>query len=72
MLHIGKVTETKRAFVTFLRPEFLEWVREVYLPYRVDWVERLSKGWLASGWFSQDIEGDSKLRSIARQWAHPA
>jgi len=64
MLHIGKVTETKRAFAAFLRPEFLRWVREVYLPYRVDWVERLSKGWLASGWFSQDIIEKAKQKLI--------
>jgi len=64
MLHIGKVTETKRAFVAFLRPEFLRWVRSEYLPYRVDWVERLSKGWLASGWFSQDVVEKAKLKFI--------
>jgi len=64
MLHIGKVTETKRAFVAFLRPEFLRWVREVYLPHRVDWVERLSKGWLASGWFSQDVVEKAKQKLI--------
>ena len=44
MLYIGKVTETKRAFVAFLHPEFLRWVRSEYLPHRGDWVERLSKG----------------------------
>jgi integrase len=64
MLHIGKVTETKRAFVAFLRPEFLRWVREVYLPYRVDWVERLSKGWLASGWFTPDVVEKAKQKLI--------
>jgi integrase len=64
MLHIGKVTETKRAFVAFLRPEFLDWVKQVYLPYRVDWVERLSKGWLASGWFTPDVVEKAKLKLI--------
>jgi len=64
MLHIGKVTETKRAFIAFLRSEFLRWVREAYLPYRVDWVERLSKGWLASGWFSQDVVEKAKQKLI--------
>jgi len=64
MLHIGKVTETKRAFVAFLRPEFLDWVKQVYLPHRVDWVERLSKGWLASGWFSQDIVEKAKQKLL--------
>jgi integrase len=64
MLHIGKVTETKRAFVAFLRPEFLDWVKQVYLPHRVDWVERLSKGWLASGWFTPDVVEKAKLKLI--------
>jgi integrase len=64
MLHIGKVTETKRAFVAFLRPEFLDWVRSEYLPYRVDWVERLSKGWLASGWFTPDVVEKAKQKLI--------
>ncbi|WP_066798157.1 tyrosine-type recombinase/integrase [Caldivirga sp. MU80] len=64
MLHIGKVTETKRAFIAFLRPEFLRWVREVYLPHRVDWVERLSKGWLASGWFTPDVVEKAKQKLI--------
>jgi integrase len=64
MLHIGKVTETKRAFVAFLRPEFLDWVKQVYLPHRVDWVERLSKGWLASGWFTPDVVEKAKQKLI--------
>jgi integrase len=64
MLHIGKVTETKRAFVAFLRPEFLDWVKQVYLPYRGDWVERLSRGWLASGWFTPDVVEKAKLKLI--------
>ena len=25
VLHIGKVTETKRSFIAFMRPEFLDW-----------------------------------------------
>jgi len=64
MLHIGKVTETKKAFVAFLRPEFLRWVKSEYLPHRGDWVERLSKGWLASGWFSQDVVEKAKQKLI--------
>jgi integrase len=64
MLHIGKVTETKRAFVAFLRPEFLRWVKSEYLPHRVDWVERLSKGWLASGWFTPDVVEKAKQKLI--------
>ena len=64
MLRIGKVTETKRAFIAFLRPEFLDWVKQVYLPHRVDWVERLSKGWLASGWFTPDVVEKAKQKLI--------
>jgi integrase len=64
MLHIGKVTETKRAFIAFLRPEFLDWVKQVYLPHREAWVERLSKGWLASGWFTPDVVEKAKQKLI--------
>jgi integrase len=34
VIHIGKVTETKRAFIAFLRPEVIEWVKREYLPLR--------------------------------------
>jgi integrase len=34
VIHIGKVTETKRAFIAFLRPEVIDWVRANYLPVR--------------------------------------
>jgi len=34
VVRIGKVTETKRSFVAFLRPEVVDWVRESYLPAR--------------------------------------
>ena len=34
VIHIGKVTETKRAFIAFLRPEVIDWVRREYLPIR--------------------------------------
>jgi integrase len=34
VIRIGKVTETKRSFVAFLRPEVIDWVRESYLPAR--------------------------------------
>jgi integrase len=64
MLRIGKVTETKRAFVAFLRPEFLDWVRNNYLPYRNAWAEKISKAWLASKLFSQDIIENAKRKLI--------
>jgi len=34
MIRIGKVTETKRSFVAFLRPEVVDWVKSAYLPTR--------------------------------------
>jgi integrase len=34
VIHISKVTETKRAFIAFLRPEVIEWVKREYLPIR--------------------------------------
>jgi len=34
VIHISKVTETKRAFIAFLRPEVIDWVRVNYLPVR--------------------------------------
>jgi integrase len=34
VIHIGKVTETKRAFIALLRPEVVDWVKREYLPVR--------------------------------------
>ena len=34
VIRIGKVTETKRSFIAFLRPEVVNWVRESYQPGR--------------------------------------
>jgi integrase len=34
VIHISKVTETKRAFIAFLRPEVVEWIKKEYLPVR--------------------------------------
>ena len=34
VIRIGKVTETKRSFIAFLRPEIVNWVREPYQPGR--------------------------------------
>jgi len=64
VLRIGKVTETKRAFVAFLRPEFLEWVRNNYLPHREAWVEKMGRAWLASNLFSQEVIEKAKLKLI--------
>jgi len=34
VIHIGKITETKRSFIAFLRPEVVEWAKREYLPVR--------------------------------------
>ncbi|KUO80799.1 MAG: hypothetical protein AT714_06630, partial [Vulcanisaeta sp. OSP_8] len=34
VIHIGKITETKRVFIAFLRPEVIEWIKREYLPVR--------------------------------------
>jgi integrase len=53
MLRIIKVTTTKRAFIAFMRPEFLEWVKANYLPRRDSFVKafigRMSKDYLGVG-----------------------
>jgi len=53
VLRVGKVSATKRAFVAFLRPEFLEWVKTNYLPRRESFVksfiERMSQDYLGVG-----------------------
>jgi integrase len=64
MLRVGKITATKRAFVAFLRPEFLEWVKREYLPLRDAWVEGMGRAWSASNLFSQDVVEKAKLRLI--------
>ncbi|MGC8544054.1 MAG: integrase, partial [Vulcanisaeta sp.] len=48
-LHIGKVTETKRAFVAFLRPGFVNWVKAYYLPRREKFINMVAPGIGASG-----------------------
>jgi integrase len=53
MIRIAKITETKRAFVAFIRPEFLEWIKDNYLPRRESFVksfiERMSMDYLGVG-----------------------
>jgi len=81
MLRIGKVTPTKRAFVAFLRPEFLEWVKANYLPRRGSFVkayiERVARDYLGTGvnakeWARELIPFDERrlkreIREVARQ-----
>ena len=64
VLRVGKVTPTKRAFIAFLRPEFLEWVRNNYLPHRESWIERMGRAWSASNLFSREIIENAKRKLI--------
>jgi integrase len=64
VLRVGKVTPTKRAFIAFLRPEFLEWVRNNYLPHREAWVEKMGRAWSASNLFSQEVIENAKRKLI--------
>jgi integrase len=64
VLRVGKVTPTKRAFIAFLRPEFLDWVKNNYLPHRDSWVEKMGRAWSASNLFSQDVVEKAKRRLI--------
>jgi len=64
VLRVGKITATKRAFVAFLRPEFLDWVRNNYLPHRESWIERMGRAWSASNLFTQEIIENAKRKLI--------
>ncbi|WP_333639306.1 site-specific integrase [Pyrobaculum aerophilum] len=69
VLRIGKVGETKRAFVAFLRPEFIEWIKAEYLPMRERVVKQLQAaglGHLADRLIPFDR---SRLRSEIKQTA---
>ncbi|WP_291999855.1 tyrosine-type recombinase/integrase [Caldivirga sp.] len=39
VLRIGKVTATKRAFIAFLRPESVKWLKDNYMPVRDGFVK---------------------------------
>jgi integrase len=81
MIRIGKVTETKRAFVAFLRPEFLGWIKANYLPRRESFVKsfigRMSQDYLGVGvnaeaWSRRLIPYDQsrlrrEIKDVARQ-----
>jgi Site-specific recombinase XerD len=64
ILRVGKITATKRAFIAFLRPEFLDWVRNNYLPHRDAWVEKMGRAWESSNLFSQDVVENAKRKLI--------
>ena len=55
MLRIGKVEVTKKAFVAFLRPETLGFIKRVYLPRREIFLNGVTKAITASNWFSNDV-----------------
>jgi integrase len=38
IIHINKMNKTKRAYITFLHESTTKWLKEVYLPYREDFV----------------------------------
>ncbi|MBP1358260.1 MAG: site-specific integrase [Sulfolobus sp.] len=40
IISLRKETKTKRAYITFLHPETLDWLKKWYLPFREDWVEQ--------------------------------
>jgi integrase len=79
MLRVGKVTATKRAFIAFLRPEFLEWIKANYLPRRESFVksftERVGRDYLGVGvnaevWSRRLIPYDqSRLRREIKETA---
>ena len=55
MLRIGKLEATKRAFIAFLRPETLEFIKTQYLPRREAFMKLVVSGIKASGWFGDDV-----------------
>ncbi|AEE94438.1 pNOB8-type archaeal integrase [Acidianus hospitalis W1] len=40
IIHINKISETKRAYITFLHESTAKWIKEVYLPYREDFIRK--------------------------------
>jgi integrase len=67
VIHISKVTETKRAFIAFLRPEVIDWIKREYLLRRESLVraklnvikaDNLGIGTNAEEWASRFIPFD--------------
>lgn len=40
IIHLGKVSETKRAYITFLHEETAKWLKDIYLPYREEFIKK--------------------------------
>jgi integrase len=81
VIHISKVTETKRAFIAFLRPEVIDWIKREYLPVRESLVkaklnvikaDNLGIGTNAEDWARRFIPFDrdrlrKEIKDVARQ-----
>jgi len=81
VIHISKVTETKRAFIAFLRPEVIDWIKREYLLRReflvrtklaVIKADNLGIGTNAEEWASRFIPFDRdrlrrEIKETARQ-----
>ncbi|MFP3160884.1 MAG: tyrosine-type recombinase/integrase [Vulcanisaeta sp.] len=81
VIHISKVTETKRAFIAFLRPEVIDWVKREYLLRReflvrtkltVIKADNLGIGTNAEDWARRFIPFDRdrlrrEIKDVARQ-----
>ena len=64
LMRIGKITETKRAFVAFLQPKTVDWLKRQYLPRRDSFIGMVVNGIKASGWFSDDVVERFKARFL--------
>ncbi len=40
IIHISKVSETKRAYISFLHQSTAKWLKDVYLPYREEFISK--------------------------------
>lgn len=40
IIHISKISETKRAYITFIHESTVKWLKEVYLPYRDEFITK--------------------------------
>ncbi|ACP35971.1 helix-turn-helix domain protein [Sulfolobus islandicus L.S.2.15] len=40
IIHVNKISETKRAYITFLHESTVKWLKEVYLSYREEFIKK--------------------------------
>ena len=64
LMRIGKITKTKRAFVVFLRPETIEFLKRQYLPRRESFIGMVTNGMRISGWVTDDVIEHFKARLL--------